>query len=240
MGFSRRHSGLCREKRRQKTPSQGRKQAKIFSEWSNDRFGFNPMAYGLFAARHHLHPQRGVDLRLRDPGDLDGTAQSGLPFELKIADLTQDGAHAKCATKPLTGARYHDTATGWGLYLLFIMPIGSCPGRATGCTCSCLARKARAGYAFFPPSHFRHFVYFCAADFTDKISAGGFLPLFVGRYPTLNATRPLALEHEWAKDILPLQACPPLHFQLPIIHSQLKHPLLVSRPSSYSLFPNVL
>ncbi len=206
----------------------------------NERFGFNPMAYGLFAARHHLHPQRGVDLRLRDPGDLDGTAQSGLPFELKIADLTQDGAHAKCATKPLTGARYHDTATEWGLYLLFIMPIGSCPGRATGCTCSCLARKARAGYAFFPPSHFRHFVYFCAADFTDKISAGGFLPLFVGRCPTLNATRPLALEHEWAKDILPLQACPPLHFQLPIIHSQLKHPLLVSRPSSYSLFPNVL
>ena len=78
------------------------------------------MAYGLFAARHHLHPQRGAALRLRSPGDLDGTAQSGLPFELKIADLTQDGAHAKCATKPLTGARYHDTATGWGLYLLFI------------------------------------------------------------------------------------------------------------------------
>ena len=119
-GFSRRHSGLCREKRRQKTPSQDGKRAKIFSEWSNDRFGFNPMAYGLFAARHHLHPQRGSDLRLRSPGDLDSTAQSGLPFELKIADLTQDGAHAKCATKPLTGARYHDTATGWGLYLLFI------------------------------------------------------------------------------------------------------------------------
>ena len=49
------------------------------------------MAYGQFAARHHLHPQRGSDLRLRDPGDLDGTAQSGLPFELKIADLAQDG-----------------------------------------------------------------------------------------------------------------------------------------------------
>ena len=52
------------------------------------------------------------------------------------------------------------------------------------------------------------------------ISAGGFLPLFVGRYPTLNATRPLALEHEWAKDILPLQACPPLHFQFSIFNSQ--------------------
>ena len=32
-----------------------------------------------------------ADLRLRGPGDLDGTAQSGLPFELKIADLAQDG-----------------------------------------------------------------------------------------------------------------------------------------------------
>ena len=39
-GFSRRHSGLCREKRRQKTPSQDGKQAKIFNEWSNERFGF--------------------------------------------------------------------------------------------------------------------------------------------------------------------------------------------------------
>ena len=133
-------------------------------------------------------------------------------------------------------------------YYLFIMPIGSCPGRATGCTCSCPARKARAGYAFFPPSHFRHFAYFCAADFTDK--RGWFLPLFAGRCPTLNATRPLALKHEWAKDILPLQACPPLHFQFSIFNSQfsilnfqfsiLNCPLLVSRPSSYSLFPNVL
>ncbi len=32
-----------------------------------------------------------ADLRLRGPGDLDGTAQSGLPFELKIADLAKDG-----------------------------------------------------------------------------------------------------------------------------------------------------
>ena len=53
-------------------------------------------------------------------------------------------------------------------YIYYIMPIGSCPGRATGRTCSCPARKARAWYAFFPPSHFRHFAYFCAADFTDK------------------------------------------------------------------------
>ncbi|MDL2290036.1 ATP-dependent DNA helicase RecG, partial [Paludibacteraceae bacterium OttesenSCG-928-F17] len=32
-----------------------------------------------------------ADLQLRGPGDLDGTQQSGLPFELKIANLASDG-----------------------------------------------------------------------------------------------------------------------------------------------------
>jgi ATP-dependent DNA helicase RecG len=32
-----------------------------------------------------------ADLQLRGPGDLEGTQQSGLPFELKIANLSQDG-----------------------------------------------------------------------------------------------------------------------------------------------------
>lgn len=32
-----------------------------------------------------------ADLQLRGPGDLEGTQQSGLPFELKIANLVQDG-----------------------------------------------------------------------------------------------------------------------------------------------------
>lgn len=32
-----------------------------------------------------------ADLRLRGPGDIEGTQQSGIPFELKIADLAQDG-----------------------------------------------------------------------------------------------------------------------------------------------------
>ncbi len=32
-----------------------------------------------------------ADLQLRGPGDLEGTQQSGLPFELKIANLAQDG-----------------------------------------------------------------------------------------------------------------------------------------------------
>jgi ATP-dependent DNA helicase RecG len=31
------------------------------------------------------------DLRLRGPGDIDGTQQSGIPFNLKIANLAQDG-----------------------------------------------------------------------------------------------------------------------------------------------------
>jgi ATP-dependent DNA helicase RecG len=30
------------------------------------------------------------DLKLRGPGDLEGTAQSGLPFNLKVANLTKD------------------------------------------------------------------------------------------------------------------------------------------------------
>jgi ATP-dependent DNA helicase RecG len=32
-----------------------------------------------------------ADLKLRGPGDMEGTQQSGLPFELKIASLAQDG-----------------------------------------------------------------------------------------------------------------------------------------------------
>jgi ATP-dependent DNA helicase RecG len=32
-----------------------------------------------------------ADLKLRGPGDLEGKQQSGMPFELKIANLAQDG-----------------------------------------------------------------------------------------------------------------------------------------------------
>ena len=31
-----------------------------------------------------------ADLKMRGPGDIDGTAQSGLPFELHIANLAKD------------------------------------------------------------------------------------------------------------------------------------------------------
>ena len=32
-----------------------------------------------------------ADMRLRGPGDMEGTAQSGMPFELKVANLARDG-----------------------------------------------------------------------------------------------------------------------------------------------------
>jgi ATP-dependent DNA helicase RecG len=32
-----------------------------------------------------------ADLQIRGPGDMEGTQQSGLPFELKIANLALDG-----------------------------------------------------------------------------------------------------------------------------------------------------
>jgi ATP-dependent DNA helicase RecG len=32
-----------------------------------------------------------TDLKLRGPGDIEGTMQSGIPFDLKIADLGRDG-----------------------------------------------------------------------------------------------------------------------------------------------------
>lgn len=31
-----------------------------------------------------------ADLKLRGPGDLEGTQQSGIPFDLRIADLVKD------------------------------------------------------------------------------------------------------------------------------------------------------
>jgi ATP-dependent DNA helicase RecG len=32
-----------------------------------------------------------TDLQLRGPGDIEGTLQSGIPFDLKIANLAKDG-----------------------------------------------------------------------------------------------------------------------------------------------------
>jgi ATP-dependent DNA helicase RecG len=40
-----------------------------------------------------------ADLQLRGPGDLEGTMQSGLPFELKIANLVQDVKMLEIARK---------------------------------------------------------------------------------------------------------------------------------------------
>lgn len=38
-----------------------------------------------------------ADLAMRGPGELEGTAQSGLPFELKVANLARDGAILQAA-----------------------------------------------------------------------------------------------------------------------------------------------
>jgi ATP-dependent DNA helicase RecG len=40
-----------------------------------------------------------ADLQLRGPGDLEGTQQSGMPFELKIANLAQDGKMLEIARR---------------------------------------------------------------------------------------------------------------------------------------------
>lgn len=40
-----------------------------------------------------------ADMQMRGPGDIEGTAQSGLPFELKIANLAQDGQIIQLARK---------------------------------------------------------------------------------------------------------------------------------------------
>lgn len=40
-----------------------------------------------------------ADLQLRGPGDLEGTQQSGLPFELKISNLAQDGKMLEIARR---------------------------------------------------------------------------------------------------------------------------------------------
>ena len=38
-----------------------------------------------------------ADLKLRGPGDLEGTQQSGMAFDLKIADIARDGQTVQMA-----------------------------------------------------------------------------------------------------------------------------------------------
>jgi ATP-dependent DNA helicase RecG len=47
-----------------------------------------------------------ADLKLRGPGDLEGTQQSGMAFDLKIADLTRDGQLLQLARE--AAARFLD------------------------------------------------------------------------------------------------------------------------------------
>ena len=58
-----------------------------------------------------------ADLKLRGPGDLEGTQQSGMAFDLKIADIVRDGQLVQMAreqaqrslmpTPPVTGRICH-------------------------------------------------------------------------------------------------------------------------------------
>ena len=49
-----------------------------------------------------------ADLQLRGPGDLEGTQQSGLPFELKIASLSTDGPVLELARQAALGILEND------------------------------------------------------------------------------------------------------------------------------------
>ncbi len=50
-----------------------------------------------------------VDLKLRGPGDIEGTQQSGIPFDLKIASLAQDGQILQYARDVATKILEDDT-----------------------------------------------------------------------------------------------------------------------------------
>ena len=51
-----------------------------------------------------------VDLQLRGPGDLEGTQQSGLGFNLNIANLGKDGEILRVARDTATDILYNDPA----------------------------------------------------------------------------------------------------------------------------------
>ncbi len=55
--------------------------------------GSAPLNFKVPAEFRRRFRQRAAeaDLKLRGPGDLSGTQQSGLPFELKIANIAKDG-----------------------------------------------------------------------------------------------------------------------------------------------------
>ena len=44
-----------------------------------------------------------ADMEMRGPGDIEGTMQSGLPFDLKIANLAHDGQIIQLARRAAEG-----------------------------------------------------------------------------------------------------------------------------------------
>jgi ATP-dependent DNA helicase RecG len=53
-----------------------------------------------------------VDLKLRGPGDIEGTQQSGIPFNLKIAHLGKDGQILQLARDTAEAIIEEDPALG--------------------------------------------------------------------------------------------------------------------------------
>ena len=48
------------------------------------------------------------DMKLRGPGDLEGTAQSGMPFDLKIANIIKDQDLLEVAREAASNVLEHD------------------------------------------------------------------------------------------------------------------------------------
>ena len=49
-----------------------------------------------------------ADMKMRGPGDIEGTMQSGMPFDLKIANLAQDGQIIQLARDTAIDLLDHD------------------------------------------------------------------------------------------------------------------------------------
>ncbi len=71
-----------------------------------------------------------ADLQLRGPGDLEGTQQSGLPFELKIASLSTDGQLLEIARNAASGILDEDPELKLDKNQMYAIQLGKLKHRA--------------------------------------------------------------------------------------------------------------